>query len=187
MYSEKLLLHICCAPDAVYIAPRLTRNYDVSMYFYNPNIYSEREYDARLNELVFVSEKFKIPLLVGEYNPKLWLKYVNIYGSEPEGGKRCTMCFRYRLTKTAQLTVKLGFRNFCSVLSVSPHKNAEVLNELGEEISEKYNINWLHSDFKKKNGFLYSLKIGNYLNLYRQNYCGCIFSLKTRFSKAVAE
>jgi len=185
--KPKLLLHICCAPDAAYAAPLMTRGYDVYCYFYNPNIHPRAEYEKRLNEMVFLANKFGLKLITGEYDVENWLDFVSGYEDEPEGGIRCEKCEYYRFRNAAEKAVELGIENFTTVLTNSTRKNAEVINRLGTELAKKYGLNWIETNFKKKKGNLFSVRISRYLNLYRQNYCGCVYSLREQEVHAKAQ
>lgn len=175
--KPKLLLHICCAPDSTAVFDRLKNDYDVYGFFYNPNIYPESEYDLRLNEAEKVSKLMGFPMFLSDYNPDAWNQAITGYESEPEGGKRCNICFEYRLNKTAKTAKENNFDFFSSTLTISPHKNSKFLIDLGKTFSKQYEINFLDDDFKKKDGFLKSLKLSKEYNLYRQNYCGCRYSI----------
>jgi predicted adenine nucleotide alpha hydrolase (AANH) superfamily ATPase len=174
----RLLLHVCCAPDLTHPFTLLREDYSVSAFFYNPNIHPEEEYYKRIGETRKLSKLWGIPLLEGEYNAEDWFNITAQYKNEPEGGKRCELCFKFRLEKTAQLAKEKGYSIFCTTLTISPHKNSNIINRLGKEIGEKYGIHYLESDFKKKDGFKKSVEISKKLGLYRQKYCGCIYSMK---------
>lgn len=174
---EKVLLHICCAPDATYPFFYLNgRHYRVTGFFYDPNIHPRSEYEKRLKEIVRFSNIVKMPLIIGEYDVKNWFEYVKGYENEPEGGKRCYLCYRMRLEKTAQLAKKKGFDYFTTTLSISPYKRSDWIFEIGESLEKKYGVKFLKANFKKRNGFKSSVILSRYYKMYRQNYCGCIFS-----------
>lgn len=175
----KLLLHSCCGPCSSYVTEYLSRYFDISIYYFNPNIYPEEEYIKRLNtqkQLLDATGWAKLD--DSDYNHADFLEAVRGLESEPEGGARCAPCFRMRLEATARRAVKEGFRYFGTTLTVSPHKNAELLNNIGKEVADKYAINWIPSDFKKKEGYKRSIELSREYELYRQNYCGCEFSLR---------
>ncbi len=158
----------------------LNEYFDITLYFYNPNISEQTEYIKRARELKRLTEemplKRDISVIIDDYNPLPFLSAAKGLEDAPERGARCEKCFLLRLEKTAQLAAENGFDYFCTTLSISPHKNAQLLNELGMELSEKYKISWLPSDFKKKEGFKRSTQLSEEYDLYRQNYCGCVFS-----------
>ena len=180
--KKKLLLHTCCAPCCCYVYELLSENYDTTLFFYNPNIYHEEEYLKRKNEfLQFVKEKNLNYLIEEEENEDRYLKWkykIKGFEKEPEGGKRCFRCFEIRLEKTALYGEKNKFDIFTTTMSVSPHKNYMYLNEIGDRLSKKYNIAYLVSNFKKKNGFKKSCVLSKEYDFYRQNYCGCEFSIR---------
>jgi predicted adenine nucleotide alpha hydrolase (AANH) superfamily ATPase len=176
--KKRLLLHVCCAPDATVPYQRLKDEYEVIAFFYNPNIHGEEEYQKRLHEVERLAKLWDFPLIVGEYNVEQWFSAVRGLEDEPEGGKRCEVCYSLRLEETAKLAKELGCEAFATVLTISPHKKAEKINAIGKEAGERHGIAYLESDFKKKDGFKESVRISRELNLYRQNYCGCRFSMR---------
>ena len=184
--KPKLLLHSCCAPCSSAILEFLQNYFDITVYFYNPNITFEEEYYKRLNEQREYHEKrgYSIKVIEGNYNPKEdFFKQVKGLEDRREGGERCFKCYTLRMEATAQKAKELGFDYFSTVLSISPLKNAQWINEIGEELSEKYGIKFLNGDFKKKNRYLRSTEISREYELYRQDYCGCVFSKMEREAK----
>lgn len=177
---QKLLLHICCAPDATVVIERLRPEYDIAAFFYNPNIHPENEYELRLQEMLELAERLGIPFEKVEYDAQNWFTLIKGHESAPEGGSRCEICFRMRLEKTAQFAAKAGFDIFTTVLTVSPHKNANLINQIGKELGMTYHVPFLEANFKKKDGFKRSLELSRYYGLYRQDYCGCVFSKQER-------
>lgn len=179
--KKRLLLHACCAPCASNVLERVTPYFDVTIYFYNPNITDRAEYLHRYNELLrFVSIVYgdKIKVIDGGFDPRPFIEAARGLEDEPERGLRCDKCFYLRLKKTAELA-KVGLYDYyCTTLSVSPHKNAQLLNELGFKIEQEELVKWLPSDFKKKQGYVRSIELSKEYDLYRQNYCGCVFSQK---------
>ena len=177
-----LLLHACCAPCSSACLEYLNGNFDMTVYYYNPNISPESEFEKRLGEEKrLVSEmplSKEIKVLEGEYNYGDFLEAVQGLEDVPEGGERCFKCYRLRLEKTAKLAKELGFDYFCTTLSISPLKNSQKINEIGEAVAEKYGVQWLPSDFKKKEGYKRSIELSKQYGLYRQNFCGCVFSKK---------
>ena len=181
--KPKLLLHSCCAPCSSAILEFLQNYFDITVYFYNPNITFEEEYYKRLNEQREYHEKrgYSIRVIEGNYDPKEdFFKQVKGLEDRREGGERCFKCYTLRMEATAQKAKELGFDYFSTVLSISPLKNAQWINEIGEKLSEKYGIKFLNGDFKKKNRYLRSTEISREYELYRQDYCGCVFSKMER-------
>lgn len=180
----KLLIHSCCAPCSSYVLEYLANYFEITIYYYNPNIYPEEEYGRRvLEQQRFIIEKplsSKVHFIAGEYHPEDYYRKVKGLEEEEEGGKRCFVCYEFRLREAAKLASEMGFEYFTTTLSISPYKNAEKLNDIGEKIAKEYGISYLPSDFKKKNGYKRSVELSNEYNLYRQDYCGCIFSKRER-------
>lgn len=174
-----LLLHCCCAPCSSSVLEQLKEDYDITLYFYNPNIAPKEEHDRRAEELErllkIVGQK---PAIYEEYNHEEFLSFVKGLEKEKEGGARCHKCYELRLRKTAQMAKQKGFDFFTTTLSVSPYKNAEYLNELGAKIEQEVGAKYLPANFKKKNGFLRVSQLSKEYGLYRQNYCGCEFSFR---------
>lgn len=184
--KPKLLLHSCCAPCSSAILEFLQNYFDITVYFYNPNITFEEEYYKRLNEQREYHEKreYSIKVIEGKYDPREdFFKQVKGLEDRKEGGERCFKCYTLRMEATAQKAKELGFDYFSTVLSISPLKNAQWINEIGEELSKKYDIKFLNGDFKKKNRYLRSTEISREYELYRQDYCGCVFSKMERETK----
>ncbi|MGB4660479.1 MAG: epoxyqueuosine reductase QueH [Mobilitalea sp.] len=180
----KLLIHSCCAPCSSYVLEYLSEYFDITIFYYNPNIYPESEYARRVEEQQNLIRSMPLPSVVnfiaGEYLPEDY--YLSIKGleKEPEGGRRCFACYELRLQKTIEIAKFEGFDYFTTTLSISPHKNAVKLNEIGEKLAKKYGISYLPSDFKKRSGFKRSTELSKIYDLYRQDYCGCVFSAKER-------
>ena len=176
----KLLVHSCCAPCSSYVLEYLNKYFNITVLYYNPNIYPFEEYDYRKNEQKrLISEmKFENPVsfIDCDYDNDSFNKAVKGLESEPEGGKRCEKCFELRLNKTAEVAKENGFDYFVTTLSISPLKNAETLNRIGKEVGEKYGVKYLLSDFKKNNGYKRSIELSREYSLYRQNFCGCVYS-----------
>ncbi len=177
-----LLLHACCAPCSSYVLEYLCSYFNITVFFYNPNITEESEYEKRAKELVRMIYEMpldsEVKFINGVYEPKKFTEIAKGLEEAPEGGARCFKCYRLRLRETASVAKKGGFDYFTTTLSISPHKNAQILNEIGNELSEIYGIPYLFSDFKKRNGYKRSCELSEIYNLYRQNYCGCIYSKK---------
>lgn len=180
-----LLLHACCAPCSSYVLEYLSRYFSITLLFYNPNISPAPEYDHRLEEVRrLVSEMpLKNPVTVeaGRYEPSEFTAIARGLERIPEGGERCFRCYELRLREAAQIAKERGFDWFCTTLSISPLKNAQKLNEIGLRLAAETGVRWLPSDFKKKEGFKRSIVLSEEYSLYRQNYCGCVYS------KALAE
>lgn len=178
---KRLLLHSCCGPCSTAVLERLLNetDYYIDVYYYNPNIYPDEEYTHRKNEqikYIKLLNNERVSFIDADYNPKDY--YDAIKGNEvgSEGGPRCYYCFKLRLTKTAEYAKNHKYDIFGTTLTVSPHKNAQVINALGEEISKDQVISFLVADFKKKDGFKRSIILSKTYDLYRQDYCGCIYS-----------
>ena len=178
--KKKMLLHSCCGPCSTAVIEKLKEDYDLTIFYYNPNIYPEEEYIKRLNEQKKYVQlrNFNIKIIDGEYLDSAdFLKAFEGLEGCPEGGNRCKKCIYLRLKKTAIFAKENGFDVFASTLSVSPHKNAQLINEIGKELEKEFNVEYLISDFKKQDGYLNSIKLSKEYNLYRQKYCGCKYSI----------
>ncbi|MBQ8902624.1 MAG: epoxyqueuosine reductase QueH [Bacilli bacterium] len=178
-HKPKLLLHSCCGPCSSYVITYLKDYFDITILYYNPNIEPHEEYEKRKNEQIKLINELNIPslsLMDTEYENNIYREYVKGYEDNPEGGSRCHLCYELRLKKTVELAKINGFEYFGTTLTVSPYKNASVLNMLGEKLSKEYNVLWLYSDFKKKDGYKKSIELSKKYELYRQDYCGCLFS-----------
>ncbi|HIV16429.1 MAG TPA: epoxyqueuosine reductase QueH [Candidatus Alectryocaccobium stercorigallinarum] len=176
----RLLLHSCCAPCSSYCMEYLSEFFDITVFYFNPNIYPVEEYLNRVSEQKRLIEEmsFKRPVsfLAGEYEPERFYEAAKGLENEPEGGARCEKCFILRLEETAALAKKEKFDCFTTTLSISPLKSAEKLNNIGEKLAEKYGVKFLNSDFKKRGGYQRSIELSKEYGLYRQDYCGCVFS-----------
>ncbi|MDE6659418.1 MAG: epoxyqueuosine reductase QueH [Eubacterium sp.] len=181
-----LLLHACCAPCSSACLEYLYQHFRITIFYYNPNISPKAEFDKRLlEEKRLISEMLPnadIDVLEGIYNYDEFLEIAKGLENVPEGGERCFKCYRLRLEKTAELAKEKGFDYFCTTLSISPLKNSQKINEIGYEVAEQYGVAWLPSDFKKKEGYKRSIELSKQYNLYRQNFCGCVFSKKEEVS-----
>lgn len=176
LQKPKMLLHICCAPCSTAVIERLRGEFVITGYFYDPNIHPEEEYIRRLEETKGLYNKLSIPLIEAPYEAEKWFNLTDNLKHEPEGGKRCEICYDMRLEKAAGFAKENSFDIFATVLSISPHKKAAVINNIGKKLSEKYNIQFYEADFKKKDGFKRSLELSKEYSLYRQDYCGCVYS-----------
>ena len=176
----RLLLHSCCGPCSTAVISRLTDYFDTTVLYYNPNIEPEAEYEKRKSEQIRFLKEFKsvnkLNFMDCDYANDDFKKIVVGLENEPEGGVRCHACYRLRLEKTAQLAKENNYDYFCTTLTVSPYKNAQVINPIGKSLEEKYQVKYLLSDFKKEEGYKKSIELAKEYDLYRQNYCGCHFS-----------
>lgn len=183
--KPRLLLHSCCGPCSTAVIERLLPDYDITVFFYNPNITDSNEYEKRLTSQLMVIDYFnknlspenKIDFIEGRYDPDEYFKLVSGYEEEKEGGRRCSLCFDMRLEETAIIAKEKGFDTFTTTLTVSPHKSYDIISQIGKSLSEKYKVEYLDGNFKKKDGFKRSIELSKEMNLYRQNYCGCQFSV----------
>lgn len=177
--KNKIVIHACCGICSGYPISYLKDiGYDVTVYFYNPNIYPESEYEKRLKAQKKICEHFEVKLVTDIYEPEKYFDYVKGLENEPERGLRCDKCFELRLLKTAEYAKSVGADAFTTSIVISPHKNFQKVSKIGEKIAKDVGLEYLAIDFKKKDGFLKTNKISKELNLYRQNYCGCKFSKK---------
>lgn len=179
-----LFLHCCCAPCSSYVLEYLNPYFDITLFFFNPNITEKNEYEKRKQELKrYVSEVpfgAKVQWRDADYCPESFWKISKGLEQEPERGARCEKCFRLRLSETARRAKEENCDYFCTTLSISPHKNADLLMSIGEQLAETYDVSYLPSDFKKKGGYKRSIELSGEHHLYRQDYCGCVFSKKQR-------
>jgi hypothetical protein len=179
--KPKLLIHSCCAPCSSYAVELLKEYFEITLYFYNPNIFPESEHNRRYEELVkFIGESTDftgVKVIFENYSPIDFAGCSLGLENEREGGLRCFNCYDLRLSKTAQKAKDMGFDYFATTLTISPHKNSEKINEIGNRLTDVYEVKFLNSDFKKKDGFKRSLEISRKYELYRQDYCGCEYSL----------
>ena len=176
----RLLLHSCCAPCSSYTLEYLSDYFDITVLYFNPNISPEDEFEKRYAEqqrlIASLPVKNPVKLIKGDYDYRVFLDIAAGLESVPEGGERCFKCYRLRLEKTAQLAAEQGFDYFCTTLSISPLKNAQKINEIGFALAQQYGVAWLPSDFKKREGYKRSIELSREYDLYRQNFCGCVFS-----------
>lgn len=175
-----LFLHSCCAPCSSYVLEYLSSYFKITVFYYNPNIYPKEEYEKRVQELKkLVQElpaRYPIQMQEGNYDPQRFFTMAKGMEELPEGQERCFACYRMRMEESARLAAEGGYDYFTTTLSISPLKNAGKINEIGEELEEQYQVLHLPSDFKKKNGYKRSIELSSEYGLYRQNYCGCVFS-----------
>ena len=181
---KKILLHSCCAPCSSHVISYLTNFFDITIFYYNPNISPKSEYEKRKKEQIRLIKEIdkvgKIDIIDCDYDNDIYEERIHGLELEPERGKRCTICFDLRLSKTAQMAEHLKYDYFCSTLTVSPYKNSKLINEIGEQLGKEYGVNWLYSDFKKENGYKHSIELSHKYNLYRQDYCGCKYSVRNK-------
>lgn len=177
-----LMLHSCCAPCSTHCIEQLAQYFQVTVFYYNPNIYPPEEYEKRAKEQQQFLTRFPtarpVRFLEGEYDPAVFYETVRGYEKEKEGGERCFRCYALRLGETAKRAAEGDFEYFTTTLTISPLKNAAKLNEIGQEMGERYGVKFLPSDFKKKNGYKRSTELSREYDMYRQNYCGCVFSIR---------
>ena len=185
----RLLLHGCCAPCSSYVLEYLSEAFDITLLYDNPNISPREEYEKRAAEADRLIREMGVPvrLQVAPWEPEAYLSAVRGLENEPEGGRRCEACFRLRLSRAAEAAKKGGYDYFTTTLSISPLKDAQLLNRVGREISDETGVPYLYSDFKKKNGYRRSCELSEVYRLYRQDYCGCAFSKAERDRRKAGE
>lgn len=189
--KPKLLLHACCAPCSSYVIEYLSAFFDITIYYFNPNIHPQSEYERRLEELKVFLSKFplalqnSVKLEVAEYNPEIFFDAVKTreqpeLQEEPERGERCRRCYEFRMKKAFEFAVNNKYDYFTTTLSISPYKDAVKINTIGYTFDNLSDVKYLPADFKKKNGFLRSLQLSSEYGLYRQDYCGCVYSMRSK-------
>ena len=182
--TPRLFLHSCCAPCSSYVLEYLSRYFEITVFFYNPNISPAEEYEKRVEEIrrMIGEMEFAHPveLVEGEYDPQVFFQMAKGMEHIPEGGERCFGCYRLRMEEAARLAKEGNYDYFTTTLSISPLKNAAKINEIGEKLEEKYHVRHLPSDFKKKNGYKRSTELSREYGLYRQDFCGCVFSKREK-------
>lgn len=169
-------MHICCAGCGAFVSQLLASDYEVTLFFYNPNIFPAEEYQKRVDTVKRIADKFKFNLIVGDYDHDQWLAKIKGHENDKEKGGRCLICYRDRLENAARVAKENGINNFTSTLTVSPHKLAKEIINIGQELADSFGVKFLAQDFKKQDGFKKATILANELGLYRQNYCGCEFS-----------
>lgn len=183
----RLLLHACCAPCSSYVLESLNQVFDIDVYYYNPNIAPREEFDRRVAELRRLAEQLShenaLRVIVGDYDNDAFMAMCRGHEGDREGGPRCALCFRMRLEAAAKMAAALSCDYFTTSLTISPLKDAQLLNAIGMEQGRRAGVNWLPSDFKKKNGYKRSCELSREYDLYRQDYCGCVFSRMERDQK----
>ncbi len=185
--GKRLFLHSCCAPCSSYVLEYIRTYFRITVFYYNPNISFETEYQKRVAEQKRLINAYNaqetgypIDIVEGDYEPQRFYDIAKGLEDCPEGGERCFLCYELRLRRTAELAKAGGYDYFCTTLSISPLKNAKKLNEIGERLADEYQVPWLASDFKKKNGYKRSIELSAEHQLYRQDYCGCVYSKEER-------
>ena len=185
----RLLLHSCCAPCSSYVLEYLSRYFEITVFYYNPNIYPPEEFGKRVEEqkrlIAQLPAEHPISFLDGPYEPERFYEMAKGLEQVPEGGARCFKCYRLRLAETAEMARAGKYDYFTTTLSISPLKNAEKLNEIGGQLAKDYGVDYLYSDFKKRNGYKRSTELSREYGLYRQDYCGCVFSMRERRGEQV--
>ena len=185
--GKKLFLHSCCGPCSSYVLEYLSNYFEITVFYYNPNITEEEEFKKRFNEqkrlIEMLPTKYKVNVIEGKYEKNRYEEIIKGLENEKEGGARCFKCYRLRMEETAKMAKELGYDYFTTTLSISPYKNAAKLNEIGEELESIYGIKYLYADFKKKEGYKRSIELSRKYNLYRQDYCGCIYSKRSDISE----
>lgn len=180
----RLLLHACCAPCSSACIERLSDSFKIDIYYYNPNIDNIEEYNKRLNEIIRFTKEFKtkypIDVIDGGYDSESFFKMSKGLEEEPERGKRCYECYKLRIKKTSEYASNNNYDFFATTLTLSPYKNSNWINEIGEKLNQEVKSTYLYSDFKKKNGYKRSIELSHEYNLYRQDYCGCIYSVRNK-------
>lgn len=181
---KSILLHSCCAPCSSHVITFLSNYFNITILYYNPNISPKEEYLKRKQEqirlLKSLPTKNKLDFLDCDYENDIYESKIAGLEHCPEGGNRCHVCFNLRLSKTAKLAKELHYDYFCSTLTVSPHKNSTIINQIGLQLANEYDVKWLPSDFKKDEGYKKSITLSKTYNLYRQDYCGCIYSKREK-------
>lgn len=172
----RLLLHLCCAPCSSYVIDLLSEHFDLLLYFYDPNIHPKEEYERRRDEAKVHANKKGIEFVEGPYDVERWFEMTKGHEADREKGERCRICYEMRMAEAARFGKKRGCGYFATVLSISPHKDAALINEAGFALSEKIGIGYLPADFKKKEGFKKSVEMSREMGFYRQDYCGCVYS-----------
>ena len=176
--KPRILLHVCCATCTPYVLKLLAKDFTPTIYYYNPNIHPYEEYQKRKLDVEGYVRSLGFDFIEGEYDPDRWRYVTKGLETEPEGGVRCEICFKVRMNQIALYSVLNGFEWFATTLTVSPHKNSHLINRICQDLAKDYKINFYQADFKKHEGYKISLQMAKNLDFYRQNYCGCYYSLK---------
>ena len=174
--KPRMLLHTCCAPCSTHVLELLREMFALTLYFYDPNIHPREEYETRRDEMRGYAARSSVGFVEGPYAVERWFELTKGHETDKEGSDRCFLCYELRLRESARFARENGFEYFGTVLSISPHKRADKINEIGLSLAEEYRINYLEADFKKKDGFKRSIVLSREHGLYRQDYCGCVYS-----------
>ncbi len=180
---QPLLLHVCCGPCSSGVLELLAKYFDITLYYYNPNIYPHEEYKKRGDEIQKVLTGLRldtVQVVIEHYDETEFYQAIKGHENDPEGGDRCHICYRLRMQRAVEYAKQHGFSLFTTTLSISPYKNSEILNQIGFALAEQYGVEYLYSDFKKNNGYLRSCVLSRQLGIYRQDYCGCVYSYVAR-------
>jgi epoxyqueuosine reductase len=177
--KKKLLLLVCCGPCSTHVINTLKEDFDVTAFFYNPNIQPRPEYTQRLEAAQKFAKKANVPFIEGKYDPEYWFELIKGHDKDPEGGERCTICFNARMKHTAKFAKENGYHIISNTLTISPHKDAKLINATEKRQAEKAGVEHLEANFKKQDGFKKSIELSKEHELYRQQYCGCLYSLKS--------
>jgi len=175
---SKVVLHVCCGPCATESIKRLKKDYTIVLFYPNSNIFPKDEWEGRLKNAKKVAKLHSLSLIEGPYDRREWLDFIKGWEDEPEGGRRCRKCFEFNLQKTAEECQRFHIKNFTTTLTISPYKDSKKVFAVAKKIARQYNINFLEKNFKEEEGFKNSVELSKSLNLYRQNYCGCEFSMR---------
>lgn len=181
-HGKSLLIHSCCGPCSSYCLDYLSAYFRITIFYYNPNVHPKEEVALRIEEqkkvISHIKGHYPIDLIIGEYIPDLYFEAISGYEQEEEGSMRCYRCYEFRMREAAKLAADMGYDYFTTTLTISPHKNADWINEIGEKLEEEFGVKHLTSDFKKRNGYKISTEMSKAWGIYRQDYCGCVFSKK---------
>lgn len=174
--KNKLLLHTCCVVCSAYVLKKLGREYDLTVFYYNPNIHPEEEYLRRLKESKKYCEKQGIEFIESDYDVNQWFELIKGHEKDPERGERCKICYRMRMEATVNYAKENNYNIFATTLTISPHKDAQSINEIGSSLEKELGVKYLEADFKKQDGFKKTMELAKQEDFYRQDYCGCLFS-----------
>jgi len=176
--KQKVLLHVCCAPCSTHCIERLMQDYEVTMFYSDSNIWPRAEYERRLGEARRIAKAYSLELVEDSYDNEGWMEHIKGLEREPEKGARCRKCFEFNLGRAAEYAKSNGFEQFTTTLTIAPQKNSKMIFEIGKRLGEEKGVKFLELDFKKQDGFRHSLELSEKHGLYRQNYCGCRFSVR---------
>ena len=174
--KQRLLLHTCCAVCSAYVLEKLGEDYNLTVFYYNPNIHPKEEYLHRLKESKEYCQKIGVNFIEGQYDTDKWFELIKGHEQDPEKGERCRICYRMRMEETTKYAKKQGYDIFATTLTISPHKDAGSINKIGLDLEKEFGVKYLEADFKKQDGFKKTMELANQEGFYKQNYCGCVFS-----------